>query len=61
MLEEFEQRVKLFVSSTKEEERYLRGPRLLCPFDAERDASRLVRDNVADLQLGKQLTNQVLR
>ena len=34
-LESFDQRVKLFVSSTKEEERYLCGPRLLATFDPE--------------------------
>ena len=34
-LESFDQRVKLFVSSTKKEERYLCGPRLLSTFDPE--------------------------
>ena len=36
-LESFDQRVKLFVSSTKKEERYLCGPRLLSTFDPEGD------------------------
>ena len=50
-LESFEQRVKLFVSSTKEEERYLCGPRLLSTFDPEGDSFRCVRDNLTDMQL----------
>ena len=31
--------------------RYLSGPRLLLPFDPERDTFRYVRDNLADSQL----------
>ena len=50
-LESFDQRVKLFVSSTKKEERYLCGPRLLATFDPERDTFRFVRDNLAVVQL----------
>ena len=50
-LEPFEQRVKLFVSSTKEKERYLCGPRLLSTFDPQRDTFRYVRDNLTDAQL----------
>ena len=46
----FDQRVKLFVSSTKEE-RYLCGPRLPSTFDPERDTFRYVRDNLTDVQL----------
>ena len=44
-LESLDQRVKLFVSSTKKEERYLCGPRLLSTFDPD------VRDNLTDVQL----------
>ena len=50
-LESFDQRVTLFVSSTKNEERFLCGPRLLSTFDPEGDAFRYVRD--------KQLMDQV--
>ena len=50
-LESFDQRVKLFVSSTKEEKRYLCGPRLLSTFDPEGDTFRYVRDNLTDVQL----------
>ena len=50
-LEAFEQRVKLFVSSTKKEERYLCGPRLLSTFDPEGDTFRYVRDNLTDLHV----------
>ena len=50
-LESFDQRVKLFVSSTKKEERNLCGPRLLATFDPEGDTSRYVRDNLTDVQL----------
>ena len=50
-LEAFEQRAKLFVSSTKQEEKYLRRPRLLSTFDPEGDTFRYVRDNLTDLQL----------
>ena len=49
-LEPLNQRVKLFVSSTKEEERYLCGPRLLSTFDPE-DTFRSVRDSQTDVQL----------
>ena len=50
-LESFDQRVKLVVSSTKKEERYLCGPQLLSTLDLEGDTLRYVRDNVADVQL----------
>ena len=50
-LEAFEQRVKLFVSSMKKEERYLCGPRLLATFDPEGDTFQYVRDNLTDVQL----------
>ena len=50
-LESFEPRVKLFVSSTKEEERYLCGSRLLPTFDPEEDTFRYARDNLTDVQL----------
>ena len=50
-LESFDQRVKLFISSTKKEERYLCGPRLLSTFDPERDTFRYVRDNLTDVQV----------
>ena len=43
--------MKLFVSSTKKEERYLCGPRLLSTFDPEGDTFRYVRDNLTDVQL----------
>ena len=49
--ESFDQRVKLFVSPTKKEERYLCGPRLLSTFDPEGDPLRYVRDNLTDVQL----------
>ena len=45
------QQVKLFVSSTKQEERYLCGPQLLATFDPEGDTFRYVRDNLTDVQL----------
>ena len=51
-LESFDQRVKLFVSSTKKKERYLCGPRLLATLDPEGDKFRYVRDNLTDVQLG---------
>ena len=47
----FQQRVQLFVSSTKKEERYLCGPRLLLAFDPEGDTFPQVRDNRTDVQL----------
>ena len=50
-LEPFDQRVKLFASSTKKEETYLCGPRLLSTFDPEGDTFRYVRDNLTDVQL----------
>ena len=50
-LESFDQRVKLFVSPTKKEERYLCGPRLLSTFDPEGGTFRYVRDNLTDVQL----------
>ena len=50
-LESLNQRVKLFVSSTKKEERYLCGPRFLATFDLEGDTFRYVRDNLTDVQL----------
>ena len=49
--ESFDQRVKLFVYSTKKEERYLCGPRLLSTFDPEEDTFRYVRDNLTAVQL----------
>ena len=49
-LEAFEQRVKLFVSSTKKAERYLCGPRLLSTLHQEGDTFRYVRDNLTDIQ-----------
>ena len=51
MLGSFDQRVKLFVSSKKKEERYLCGPRLLSTFDPEGDTFRYVRDNLTGVQL----------
>ena len=39
------------VSSTKKEESYLRGPRLLSTFDPEGDTLRCVRDNLTYVQL----------
>ena len=50
-LESFDQRVKLFVSSTKKEDRYLCGSRLLSTFDPEGDTFRHVRENLTDVQL----------
>ena len=43
--------MKLFVSSTKKEERYLCGPRLLATSDPEGDTFRYVRDSPTDSQL----------
>ena len=54
--ESFDQRVKLFVSSAKEE-RYLCGPRLLSTFDPEEDTFRYVRDNL--MHRWKQLMDRV--
>ena len=59
-LESFDQRVKLFVSSTKQEERYLCGPRVLSTFDPEGDTFRYFRDNLTDVHSRKQLMDQVL-
>ena len=39
------------MSSTKEEERYLCGPRLLSTFGPEGDTFRYVRNNLTDVQL----------
>ena len=39
------------MSSTKKEERYLCGARLLSTFDPEGDTFRYVRDKMTDLQL----------
>ena len=50
-LEAFEQRVELFVSPTRREERYFCGPRLLSTFDSKGDTFRNVRDNLTDPQL----------
>ena len=50
-LESFDQRVKLFLSSTKKGERYLCGPRHLSTFDPEGDTFRYVRDNLTGVQL----------
>ena len=43
--------MKLFVSSTEKEERYLCGTRLLATFDTEGDTFRYVRDYLTDVQL----------
>ena len=50
-LESFDKRVRLFVSSTKKEKRYLCGPRLLSTFDPEGDTFRYVRDNLTNVQM----------
>ena len=50
-LESFDQRVKLYVSSTKKDERYLCGHRRLSTFDEEGDTFRHVRDNLTNDQL----------
>ena len=50
-LESYDQRVKLFVSCTKKEARYLCGTRLLSTFDSEEDTFRSVQDNLTDVQL----------
>ena len=47
-LESFEQRVRLFVTSTKEEERDMCGPRLLSTFDPEGDTFRSVCPGQSD-------------
>ena len=51
-LESFDERVKLFTSSTKKKERYLCGPRLLATFDPEGGTFRYVRDNLTDGTVG---------
>ena len=47
-LESFDQRVKLFVTSTKKEERYLCGPRLLSTFDPEEGRHISIRSRQLD-------------
>ena len=51
LIASIDQRVKLFVSSTKKEGRYLCGPRLLSTFHPEGDTFRYVRDSLTDVQL----------
>ena len=51
LIASIDQRVKLFVSSTKKEKRYLWGPRLLSTFHPEGDTFRYVRDSLTDVQL----------
>ena len=50
MLESFEQRVRLFASSTKEEERYLFGPRLLSTF-VQKETLFDMSETLTDIQL----------
>ena len=53
-LDAYEERVKLFISSTKKTERYLCGPRLLSRFDPESDTFKHVRANISNEQLEKE-------
>ena len=50
-LDAYEERVKLYVMSTKKDEKCLCGPRLLSRFQPESDAFRIVREQLTDEQL----------
>ena len=50
-LDAYEERVKLYVMSTKKDEKYLCGPRLLARFEPESDSFRIVREALTDAQL----------
>ena len=50
-LDAYEERVKLYVMSTKRDEKCLCGPRLLARFEPESDSFRIVRESLTDAQL----------
>ena len=50
-LDAYEERVKLYIMSTKRDEKCLCGPRLLARFEPESDAFRIVREQLTDAQL----------
>ena len=50
-LDGYEERVKLYVMSTKRDEKCLCGPRLLARFAPESDSFRIVRETLTDAQL----------
>ena len=50
-LDAFEERVILYVMGTKEEERYLCGPRLVAQMDPERQPYKVVKSAVTTAQL----------
>mgnify|MGYP002807585969 CR=1 FL=1 len=50
-LDAYEERVKLYVMSTKKDEKSLCGPRLLARFQPESDSFRIVREALTDVQL----------
>ena len=53
-LDAYEARVKLYVMSTKKDEKCLCGPRLLARFAPESDSFRIVREALTDEQLTKE-------
>jgi hypothetical protein len=50
-LDAYEERVKLYIMSTKRDEKCLCGPRLLARFQPESDSFRIVRETLTDAQL----------
>ena len=50
-LDAYDERVKLYVMSTKKDEKCLCGPRLLARFAPESDSFRIVREALTDAQL----------
>ena len=50
-LDAYEERVKLYLMSTKKDEKSLCGPRLLSRFEPESDSFRIVRESLTDAQL----------
>ena len=50
-LDAYEERVKLFILSTKKTDRYLCGPRLLSRMEPESDIFRIIREKLSDDQL----------
>ena len=49
-LDAYEERVKLYIMSTKKDEKSLCGPRLLARFEPDSDALRIVREKLSDEQ-----------
>ena len=50
-LDAYDERVRLFIMSTKKDDRYLCGPRLLSKMEPESDMFRLIRGKLTDEQL----------